>query len=225
MLLVLPSIRRRGEKNEKKQPIGDWMRHTFLKPEDPSARSKEVANEQLSVEELELKTKLADDKERGIGLIAGPVGAAIGFVVVHSLVVNDPPRLLRNGVLDKLYVNPTLYDEVLLVLIALSVLIVVMALLRKRLLLGIATALYGVTIFNLHYWGFGIPFAICGAWYIVRAYRLNRDLKYATGDSDSRFAARSGRNSASYTASGPGANKRYTPPRASSAALKARRSS
>jgi hypothetical protein len=124
---------------------------------------------------------------------------------VHTLVANDPPQHLKNGALDKLYVNPTLYDDVLLVLLGLSVLVVVFALLRKRLFLGIAIALYGVTIFNLHYWGFGVPFAICGAWYIVRAYRYHRDLRLATGDLPSTRSRQSSISSA------PTISKRYTP--------------
>ena len=50
---------------------------------------------------------------------------------------------------------------------------------RKRLLVGIAMALYGLSIFNLHYWGFGIPFILGGAWYLVRAHPLSEKLKYA----------------------------------------------
>ena len=55
-----------------------------------------------------------------------------------------------------------------------------MALWRKRLYLGIVTAMYGLAIFNLHYWGFGVPFVMVGAWYLVRAYRLHRNLKEST---------------------------------------------
>ena len=50
---------------------------------------------------------------------------------------------------------------------------------RKRLLLGIASALYGLSFFNLHYWGFGVPFILIGSWYLVRAYRLQQKLKLA----------------------------------------------
>ena len=53
---------------------------------------------------------------------------------------------------------------------------------RKRLYLGMVIALYGLAVFNLHYWGFGIPFVMAGAWLLVRAYRLQRDLRVATGD-------------------------------------------
>jgi len=82
-------------------------------------------------------------------------------------------------------------------------LMLVLALMRKRLFLGIVMALYGLGIFNLHYWGFGVPFLLFGAWYLVRAYRLQQSLKLATGD-DPRGATRNG--------SSPPSSKRYTPP-------------
>src|SRR5665213_2930437 len=75
---------------------------------------------------------------------------------------------------------------------------------RKRLFLGIACALYGLSVFNLHYWGFGVPFLLIGSWYLVRAYRFQQKLKLAKADDPP---------------SGPGGpvrtaqpNKRYTPP-------------
>ena len=43
------------------------------------------------------------------------------------------------------------------------------SLLRKRLFQGITLAIYGLGVVDLHYWGFGIPFLIAGAWYLVRA--------------------------------------------------------
>jgi hypothetical protein len=89
----------------------------------------------------------------------------------------------------------------------------VMAMWRKRLFLGMATALYGLAIFNLHYWGFGIPFVMCGAWYLVRAYRFQRQLRQATGDLPTGFGARRSKaneNGSSYSVR-PGGNKRYTP--------------
>ncbi len=89
-------------------------------------------------------------------------------------------------------------------LLGLSALMLAMAWLRKRLFLGIVTALYGLAIFNLHYWGFGVPFVMIGAWLLVRSYRLQRSLREAgaTG-SDRRHAA---------SAAPPRSNKRYTPP-------------
>ena len=76
--------------------------------------------------------------------------------------------------------------------------------------LGIALALYGLAVFNLHYWGFGVPFLLAGAWYLVRAYRLKQELKRVGGSG----ASSGGRTRQISAASGarPRPNKRYTPP-------------
>jgi hypothetical protein len=99
---------------------------------------------------------------------------------MRALIVNDPPVLLKNGRIDTLHVSLTLYHDLEGVLLGLSILMLVTALLRKRLYLGIVMALYGLAVFNLHYWGFGFPFVMAGAWLLVRAYRLQRDLREAT---------------------------------------------
>jgi len=101
-------------------------------------------------------------------------------------------------------VDPSLYHSLLFVMLGLSALILVTALWRKRLFLGMALALYGLATFNLHYWGFGVPFLLIGSWYLVRAYRLGQKLKLAKAEEGP---------------TGPGGparraqpNKRYTPP-------------
>ena len=78
--------------------------------------------------------------------------------------------------------STTVYDELTYVILAMSVLILVSSLLRKRLFQGITLALYGLAVFNLRFWGFGIPFLLAGAWYLVRAYRLQQALKRAEAD-------------------------------------------
>jgi hypothetical protein len=213
VLLVMPRFRR-GEKKDK-EPVADWMRRTFMKPEDPDAKpAAKVSDMPESLDELEALAKSTNDKERAIGLVAAPFAAAIGFVVVHTLVANDPAEHLRNGALNRLYVNPSTYDELFLVLLALSFLMLVMSLIRKRLFLGMATALYGLAIFNLRYWGFGIPFVMCGAWYLVRAYRLQKAVRVARGEAPARYGPKAKAGAASYAAQ---PNKRYTP-RSTSAA-------
>ena len=70
--------------------------------------------------------------------------------------------------------------------------------------------MFGLAIFNLHYWGFGVPFLLVGAWYLVRAYRLQRDLKEAMADPSGGRAGQAGER-----VSVPArASKRYTPPTA-----------
>ena len=100
--------------------------------------------------------------------MAAPFAAAIAILVVGALITNDPPARLGNGQLNSLHVSLSLYPDLGGVLIVLSILMLATAMWRKRLLLGIVTALYGLGIFNLHYWGFGVPFIMLSAWLLAR---------------------------------------------------------
>ena len=72
-------------------------------------------------------------------------------------------------------------------------------------------------------WGFGVPFLLAGAWYLVRAYRLQQALKRAEAG---RGAARVRRAATEpRPRRGPAANKRYTPPHLSRARRTAARRS
>lgn len=205
LLLRLPHI----DPDQPKEPLGDRVRRTFLKPEseDSKARATAPPPKPASKEELEREVKTADDKERLVGLIAAPIAAAIGLLVIDSLVSANPPAF-TNGHANTAHVNPSIYSGLTLVVLVLSLGILVAALMRKRVILGVILALYGITIFNLHYWGFAIPFVIAAAWYLVRSYRINRDLKEASGlgPSSARPSAGQARN----TDRQP--NKRYTRP-------------
>jgi hypothetical protein len=159
-----------------------------------------------TIPELEAAIKRADDKERLVGLLLAPVAGAIALLVVASLVAHDPKAIV-NGQIDKLHVNPSLYLELGAVTLALALLMLGAAWLRKRIAMGIAMALYGLSIFNLHYWGFGFPFILAGAWYLVRAYRLSEKLKHARLDQP-------GVAGGGAAASPPQPSKRYTPPTA-----------
>jgi hypothetical protein len=177
------------------------LKGAMLKPADPTkAAPAKTPAKRRSVEELEAEVHSADDKERLIGLLAGPFAAIIGIMVISALITNDPAALLRNGQPNKLHVNVSLYHDLLFVLLGLSVAMVAAAWFRKRMFLAIVMALYGLAVFNLHYWGFGVPFIMVGAWLLVRAYRLQKDLKEATG------------NGVAASADRPSASKRYTPP-------------
>lgn len=164
------------------------------------------------IEELEAQVRSANDKERFIGLVAAPLAAAIGILVISALIDNDPPARLKNGQINTLHVSLSLYHDLGGVILLLSVLMLVTAMWRKRLYLGIVTALYGLAVFNLHYWGFGVPFIMFAAWLLVRAYRLQRDLREATEASLGAAASRPGSRAASKRPP-PKPNKRYTPPR------------
>lgn len=159
-----------------------------------------------TVPELEAAVGQADDKERMIGLIGAPIAALISLIVAGSLIGNDPRARLANGQINTLHVNPTLYFELGGVAVGLAVVMLVTAMLRKRLYLGITMALYGLSIFNLHFWGFGLPYILAGAWLLVRAYRLQSKLKLAGETGGGMPAGRTQPNGRARP------NKRYTPP-------------
>jgi hypothetical protein len=185
--------------------LGQRLRKAVLKPEiDDGAEKPEPV--EPTVEELEDREKRADDRERAIGLVAAPLAAAISFLIIASRIDNDPAAYLKSGKPNSLHVSVSLYHELQLVLLALAVLILGFAWFRKRLFLGIVLALYGLAVFNLGFWGFGVPFVIAGAWYLVRAYRIQQKLKTAAGEQPGRSPS-GGR--------APRPSKRYTPPSAS----------
>ncbi len=195
LLLRLPRL----NSWQSKPHIVDRLHNAALKPEAPEVSAQSRGAYELSGEELQIEEKRTNDKERAIGLVAGPLATIITFLVVHTLVVNDPSASLPDGAVNKLHVSLSTYSHLFLVLIILSFGITGMALWRKRLYLGIVTSMYGLAIFNFHYWGFGVPFLMVGAWYLVRAYRLHRNLKESTAGALS-------------VTSRPASSKRYTPP-------------
>jgi hypothetical protein len=175
------------------------LRYTMVHEDDGSAD--EAKQKDRTIEEVEEDIARANDKERAIGLIAAPIAALLSFLIIGTLVHNDPAYGTKN------YVSPSLYHTLQFVLLGLSVLVLVTALWRKRLFLGISLALYGLAVFNLHYWGFGVPFLMGGAWYLVRSYRLSQELKRAGGTIGTpRGMPRPSGGSR------PRASKRYTPP-------------
>ena len=147
-----------------------------------------------TVEELEETVARMDDRERLIGLAAAPLAGVIAIIVVstYGSKAGRPASSVDSSLA--------------LALFALALAALACAWFRKRLYLGIVFALYGLSIFNLHYWGFGVPFLLIGSWYLVRAYRFQQKLKLAkeegvTGSGGSGGAARRAQP-----------NKRYTPP-------------
>jgi hypothetical protein len=168
-------------------------------PDDGTAADEKPAR---PVEEIEADLKSADDRERAIGLVAAPCAALIALLVTGSLISRDPAEGAK-------HVNPSTYLELGGSLVILAILMLAFAWYRKRLYLGIVCALYGLGIFNLHYWGFGVPFILVGAWLLVRAYRVQRELREARGDGPSGPAVRDAKDGGS--AARPPPNKRYTP--------------
>jgi hypothetical protein len=190
--------------------VSGWKRFTgavsnfALKPavaaESGTGNATSELDRLTDLDDIEAAVKRSNDKERLVGLLVSPVAAAIGFLVTTALVANDPKLPSPH------HVNPNQYAEFGLLSMALSLVMLGTAWFRKRTFFGIASALYGLSLFNLHYWGFGVPYILIGSWFLVRAYRLQEKLKVAkAGDTESP------RNAVRRT-SGP--NKRYTPPTA-----------
>ena len=220
LLLSLPHL----DRGREKVPLGERFRRAVVKPAEPdTASTSEVSDKKASskkpsdkpsekkgsVEELEDAVRYADDKERIIGLLAAPVAAIISITVTSALISGDHP-LLKNGHVNTRYVPISDYHQVLLVLLGMSVLTLAAAWFRKRLFMGMLLALYGLGIFNLHYWGFGVPFLMVGAWFLVRTFRAQRDLRDATSGTTRPGASRQRRGTTD--AVRPQPNKRYTPP-------------
>jgi hypothetical protein len=179
-------------------PMTGWQRlkYTFVQPDD-SSDDKTVVDDR-TVEELEDAVHRSDDKERAIGLVAAPLAAIVGIIISSATIQNAKDH----------HNSTTVYVELTYVILTMAVLILVSSLLRKRLFQGVTMALFGLAVFNLRFWGFGVPFLLAGAWYLVRAYRLQQALKRAeTADAPPRPKGVS-----RPAAPRPRGNKRYTPP-------------
>ena len=193
-----------GGDDQPKLSFFERLRYTMVKPDDDGNVKDD--GPVLSREEREATIARADDKERNIGLVAAPIGAIVGLVLSNHLV--DNARSLGE--------STTVFQELTFVLMGLVVLILALAWFRKRLFLGIAVALLGLDLFNLHGYGFAVPFVLAGAWYLVRAYRLQQKLKVAGGGSGRRYGPPNAKGSPNRLPSAGGVlprpNKRYTPP-------------
>jgi hypothetical protein len=176
------------------------LKYSLVRPDDEPSDTAPAGDR--SAEEVRAVIRRADDKERAVGLIAAPVSAAISFIVITALID-------RNSVVGARHFTPaSTYRELLLVLLALGVLMLVTALMRKRLFLAISMALYGVALFQLGWLGFAVPFVLAGAWYLVRSYRLQQELRRAEPEDVRPARTRSGAGAGVR----PRPSKRYTPP-------------
>jgi hypothetical protein len=191
----MPANRDTGNSGDDGAPMTRWerLKYAMVKPDDQPDDAGPPRDR--SVEEIQVDIAVANDKERAVGLIAAPIAALVGIIISSASI--DYARSHHQSV--------SVYDELTYVLLGLSVLTLAMAWWRKRLFLGITLALYGLAVFNLHYWGFGFPFLMVGSWYLVRAYRLQQELKRAT-------AAEAPRPRTRTNGARPRSSKRYTPP-------------
>lgn len=187
----------------RRRPL-DRLRDAMLKP-TPTGEPPVPTGPAPGVEDIELSIRYADDNERLIGLVAGPLAAVVALLIGDHSIQQARPVLV-NGKANPLHGHLGTYEALLASLLVLSVLVLTTAWFRKRLFLGIALALFGLSVFNLRWWGFGFPFILAGAWYLVRAYRLHQDLKWAQSEGGVRPRSSGPRRP-------PRQNKRYTPPR------------
>jgi hypothetical protein len=180
------------------------IKYSVVRPDDEGDGAKASADER-SVDEIRDHVRVADDRERAVGLIAGPISAVITFIVIGSLISRNsqPTTLAKN------YVAASTYHWVLLVLLGLAVIMLASAWFRKRLILAVALALYGIGLFQLGYLGFAVPFVLAGAWYLVRGFRLQQELKQAEGEQPGSAGTKGTSRS---NGARPRQNKRYTPP-------------
>jgi hypothetical protein len=176
------------------------IKYSMVKPDDDAGGPKEVAPDR-DLETVRAELRRSNDKERAIGLVAAPVAAVVGIAI--STASLDYAKTHHESL--------TVYKELTYVLLGLAVLILVASLLRKRLFQGITLALFGVAVFQLKYTyiGFAAPFILAGAWYLVRSYRLQQELKRVE---TAAGGGRTVRASATGVPARPRPNKRYTPP-------------
>ena len=185
-------------------PTFTWwerLKYAMVRPADVE---REVKPDERSTEELEATISRADDRERAVGLIAAPVAALLGFLVIGAMISRNSSATT----LPKNFVPASTYHWVLLVFLALAVVMLVGAWFRKRIVLAVALALYGVGLFQLGWLGFAVPFVLAGAWYLVRGFRLQTALKRAEGDRPAPPRPTSRMTNGVR----PRPNKRYTPP-------------
>jgi hypothetical protein len=199
----MPANRDTGSSGDDGVPMTRWerLKYAMVKPDDSVARP--AAADERSAEDIQYAIRYADDRERAVGLIAGPISALISFIVIGSMINRNsqPTTTAKN------FVPASTYHWVLLVFLALAVVILVSAWWRKRMAMAISLALYGVGLFQLGWLGFAVPFVLAGAWYLVRAFRLQQAFKKAEVEEGvkTHSTTRTSKPRAR-------ANRRYTPP-------------
>ena len=153
--------------------LWERIKYSMVKPDDEPGATKETPPDR-DLAAIKEEIGRSSDKERAIGLVAAPIAAVVG-IAISTASLNYAKS--HNESL-------TVYKELTYVLLGLAVLILVASWLRKRMFQGITLALFGVAVFQLHYTylGFAAPFVLAGAWYLVRAYRLQQELKRVESD-------------------------------------------
>jgi hypothetical protein len=187
-----------GEDGAPRMSTWERIKYSMVRPDDEPKAAK--GEDIRPVDEIQADIARSNDKERMIGLVAAPVAAVIGLLISSASINYAKSHNQSYGV----------YEKLTYVLLGLAVLILLTSWLRKRMFQGITLALFGLAIFQLHYtyFGFAAPFLLAGAWYLVRSYRLQQELKMAEAAGPSPRP----KGSQSATVPRPRRNKRYTPP-------------
>jgi hypothetical protein len=186
---------RSGDDDAPRMTTWERLKYAMVRPDEEPGDAKPAKDR--TVEQIEEDIRRSDDKERAIGLAAGPIAAVIGLLISSNSI--DYARAHHESLQT--------FETLTYVLLGLAVLILVTSMMRKRLFQGISLVLYGLAVFNLRYWGFGIPFLLAGAWYLVRAYRFQQELKRAEAEGHSASRTKGG----AANGAPPRSNKRYTP--------------
>ena len=209
-------------------------KRTWLKPLPEVEADTAVLGPRTQAEILS-DLKRIDDRERIIGLVAGPLGAiAAVLLMYHSLAITPPIH-------HKGYVAPSITITYGLLGIFLGLVVVVAALSRRRSFLGFTLLFMGISLGIV----FAIPFWIAGVWMLWHSLRYQRELSELTGepvrgwmgnggarggtrvtatptrstsDRSTRSGSSNARNASTRKAKksadvGPTPSKRYTPPK------------
>ena len=178
-----------------------WQRvkYSMVEPDDDPVTRKE-GQPVRPVEEIQEDLRRSNDKERTIGLVAAPVAAIVGIAISTASINYARTLQPERSCLRRADVRPPRT--------------------RRPDPGGIAVAQapvsgdHGRTVRSgrlpVHYTyvGFAAPFILVGAWYMVRAYRLQQELERSEAD-----VGGVRRNSASPSRGArPRPNKRCTPP-------------
>ena len=182
----------RARAQRKRSRVGDWMRQTFLKPEDPAVARAESPRK-LAIGRRARRPRQVR-RRQGAGHRSGGGTRRCGRSV--SSWSTRSSRTTRHSTWQTAALNPHYVNTVAVRRGSWSscssspLSCSRWRLLRKRLFLGIATALYGLAIFNLHYWGFGIPFIMRRG--LVPGSSLPAAARAARGNRCTAIAFRSG---------------------------------
>jgi hypothetical protein len=218
-----------GGTNGASSGVGGRIRDSLLRPAPASARRRPTEDlDAMSREEIAHRIKKLDDRERFLAITAAPLGVLVGILLTAVAIHLNPAVGKPKHVADS-----TLYIEGG-ARILLSGLVVLVAMSRRRSLVGFALLFLGTSMGAPL---FALPFWALGGYFIWRVFKYQKALTARGGapgrargsgrvPPDPRAAGRAGAAAARARAqaprrrgkkdpvpAGPTPSKRYTPPR------------